>query len=177
MSVGIDGAILLKRPKLFQDDRGCFINLWDDTWASFVHWHGENFSVSAHNVLRGLHLQRRAPQGKFVTCVIGEIWDVCVDLRPNSPTFMQTYGAYRSPENGRSLFIPAGCAHGFYVTEGPAAVHYKVTERYDASSDGGVRWDDPELKILWPLEVPAGPILSNKDRELPSVREYLNSLR
>lgn len=176
----IQGARLV-RFRRHVDQRGLFFESYqaeDFERAGLpTAWPQDNVSVSFGNVLRGLHLQRRNPQGKLVQCLGGEIYDVAVDLRPDSPTFGQWEAVTLSWEHPLAFYIPPGCAHGFYVTAKSALVHYKCTTTWDPESDGGVRWDDRNLGVEW--EMPAGnqPIVSPKDQSLPSVDDYLKSLR
>jgi dTDP-4-dehydrorhamnose 3,5-epimerase len=165
--------VLLIEPRVFGDDRGWFFESYNlDTFtalgidAVFVQ---DNHSYSTAGVLRGLHFQR-APQSmaKLVRCGRGRIWDVAVDLRPDSPTYMQWYGTELSAENKRLLFIPAGFGHGFYALE-DSELLYKCTATFHASLDGGVAWDDPQLAITWPID--GTPLLSDKDRALPTLSD------
>lgn len=133
----------------------------------------DNVSYSETGVLRGLHLQRSRAQGKLVTCLRGKIWDVCVDLRPESRTFRQCTFVILEEDKPLSFYVPKGCAHGFYTLEGPALVHYKCTTLYDKQSDGGVHWNDPWLRVPWPLVHGPKPVTSSKDEGLPSLKEYL----
>jgi dTDP-4-dehydrorhamnose 3,5-epimerase len=105
-------------------------------------------------VLRGLHFQIRRPQAKLVTVMRGAIFDVGVDVRPASPTFGQWFGAELSDAGQRQLYMAPGFAHGFCVLSDWADVHYKVTERYDPADEAGLRWDDPDVGIAWPIEAP-----------------------
>jgi len=153
-------------PKVFGDERGFFLetfqsekykrelNINDD----FVQ---DNHSRSAKNVLRGLHFQRRNPQGKLVRVVKGEVFDVAVDIRPESPTFKQWVGVYLSEDNKTQFWIPPGLAHGFVVISDYADFEYKCTNYYDPESEGCLFWNDPEIGIDWPV---TNPILSEKDK-------------
>jgi dTDP-4-dehydrorhamnose 3,5-epimerase len=152
----------------FQDERGMFIRAWDaETWGA----HGigpfvqDNVSVSVTGVLRGLHFQRIAPQGKLVSVMAGAIFDVAVDIRPGSPTHGEWVGVTLTGSEPRQLWVPPGFAHGFCVTDGPATVHYRCTTAYLPRDQGGLAWDDPTLGIEWPIQA---PILSLKDRDQPS---------
>jgi dTDP-4-dehydrorhamnose 3,5-epimerase len=153
-------------PKVFGDERGFFLetfqsekykrelNIKDD----FVQ---DNHSRSAKNVLRGLHFQRKNPQGKLVRVVKGEVFDVAVDIRPESPTFKQWVGVYLSEDNKTQFWIPPGLAHGFVVISDYADFEYKCTNYYDPESEGCLFWNDPEIGIDWPV---TNPILSEKDK-------------
>jgi dTDP-4-dehydrorhamnose 3,5-epimerase len=130
----------------------------------------DNHSRSAPGVLRGIHYQHSPQQGKLVGVVRGRIWDVAVDLRPDSDTFGQSYGCELSDENGRMLWMPAGFGHGFVVIgDEPADVLYKATAEYNPAGEGGIIWSDPDLAIAWPVE---SPQLSLRDNELPTFLEY-----
>lgn len=130
----------------------------------------DNHSRSSPGVLRGLHFQHSPPQGKLVGAVRGRIWDVAVDVRPNSPTFGEHVGVELSDENGTLLWVPAGFAHGFCVLgEELADVMYKVTETYHAPGEMGLLYNDPALNIPWPIK---NPIVSDRDTKLLSFAEY-----
>jgi len=129
----------------------------------------DNQSQSRRGVLRGLHFQMRKPQGKLVRALRGEVFDVGVDLRPGSPTYGQWFGVVLSGENKRQIYVPEGFAHGFVVLSEVAEFAYKCTDFYDPADEGGIRWDDPALRIDWPIgreEI----LLSDKDRVLPLFR-------
>ena len=129
-------------------------------------------SYSHKGVLRGLHFQRRCSQDKLVQVLHGAAYDVAVDLRRDSPTFGAWEGFYLTAENQRMLYIPKGFAHGFLVRSREAVVHYLCGGRYDPDSETGVRWNDPELRIHWPLEPGERPFLSPRDQSLPSFAEF-----
>ena len=129
----------------------------------------DNFSSSRRGTLRGLHYQLRHPQGKLVHVTRGEVFDVAVDVRPNSPTFGQSFGALLSARNYHQMWIPPGFAHGFLVTSEEADFAYKVTATYDAADEYAIAWDDPELAIPWPL-ADSAPILSSRDARAPRLR-------
>lgn len=158
-------GVLLLEPRVYRDDRGYFFESFNQ--AEFeqivprVRFVQDNQSRSCRNVLRGLHYQVRQPQGKLVRVLSGEVFDVAVDLRRNSPYF-GTWNAVRlSGETPRMLWIPQGFAHGFLVLSDFAEIHYKATDYYASEHERTIRWNDPELGIAWPLvEV---PILSAKD--------------
>ena len=152
-------------PKVFRDERGFFLETFKaERYAalaginlSFVQ---DNHSRSSKAVLRGLHYQKTKPQGKLVRVVRGEVYDVAVDIRQDSPTFGQWESVILSEENKRQLWVPPGFAHGFLVLSDTADFEYKCTDYYDPSDEGSVLWNDPDLDIPWPI---ATPILSNKD--------------
>ena len=160
--------VLLIELDSFVDHRGVFVRQWDaDQWAAaglgpFVQ---DNVSFSAPGVLRGLHFQMKAPQGKLLQVMHGEIFDVAVDIRDDSSTRGQWVGVHLRAGDHRQLWVPPGFAHGFAVINGPATVHYRCTTPYDSTDQHGVRWDDPSFKVDWPLK---DPILSERDAELPN---------
>jgi len=160
------GGVLVFEPSVHGDTRGfLFESYREDEFRqvtgsnrSFVQ---ENHSRSARHVLRGLHYQVRQPQGKLVRTVIGEVFDVVVDLRRRSPTFGKWMGTTLSAENKRVLWIPEGFAHGFLVLSDSADIVYKVTDYYAPQHERSLLWNDPALGIAWPLTAP--PTLSVKD--------------
>ncbi len=166
-------GVLLLEPRVFRDARGRFAETWRaDRYAEagipgpFVQ---DNVSVSGRGVLRGLHFQRPPhEQGKLVTCLEGEVYDVAVDIRAGSPTFGRWTGTTLSSETSRQIFIPPGFAHGFVVTSERAIVSYKVTSLYAPEAEGGILWSDPDLGIRWPVVT---PVLSAKDAAYPRLRE------
>lgn len=172
----IDGAFVMLR-KVYQDDRGTFGELLREGMhplpfpEKFVQ---QNASYSEFGVLRGMHLQRNDPQGKLVTCLLGEVLDVIIDLRPESPTFLRTASLRLNWQNGEALYSPPGCAHGFLSLSRMSVVHYNCTSFYNPEFDGGVRWDSPEIVEHFGHDLV--PILSAKDRSLPTVKEYLKEL-
>ncbi|MDE2018757.1 MAG: dTDP-4-dehydrorhamnose 3,5-epimerase [Patescibacteria group bacterium] len=166
---------LLIIPRVFLDPRGFFMEIYQE--AAFMeigiadHFVQDNHSHSARNVLRGMHFQSPPHETvKLVRCISGEIFDVLVDLRPNSPTFKKWEGFVLSGENKKMLYVPVGFAHGFYVTGEAADVVYKVTDYYYKECDAGFRWNDPEIGIRWPG---MQPIISEKDSNLPLFKEIL----
>jgi len=166
-------GVLLIAPRVHRDARGSF---WEGFQAERYAAAGlpgpfvqDNYSRSGRGVLRGLHFQDPHPQGKLAAVLEGAAWDVAVDARPDSPHFGQWYGAELSAANGLQLWIPPGFAHGFQVTSAEALFAYKCTERYAPEADGGIRWDDPQLAIPWPIPK---PVLSAKDAALPTLAEW-----
>lgn len=166
----IEGLIVVEA-RAFGDERGSFMEVYRKTCFSeagidcdFVQ---DNHSSSVKGVLRGLHYQIEHPQAKLVYVVRGEVFDVAVDLRPESPTYGRWDGAVLSAENHRELFIPRGFAHGFLVLSDEAEFCYKCDDIYHPGDEGGIRWDDPTIGIDWPLEPGAQPILSEKDLRHP----------
>lgn len=158
-------GVLVVEPRVFPDSRGRFLESWRaDRYAAAglpAHFVQDNVSVSRRGVLRGLHLQHPHGQGKLVTALRGAVWDVAVDVRRGSPTFGRWFGCELSGESARQLWIPPGFAHGFVVvSEEEATVLYKCTETYHPEAETTVRWDDPALRIEWPVD---RPVLSEKD--------------
>lgn len=173
--LSLPGLVLLT-PRVFEDDRGFFLESWKaSTFKALgipTEFKQDNHSFSVRHTLRGLHYQMApAAQGKLVRCVMGEIWDVAVDIRPESPTFGQWEGVVLNDANRNSLYLPPGFAHGFLVLSESAHVLYKATEEYEPSLDRGVRWDDPALAIAWPLPEGVQPLLSAKDQCLPGLAD------
>ena len=171
----IEGPQLIAMP-IYRDDRGFFVERFhagrfSEAGLAASAFMQDNFSRSNPGVVRGLHAQHSQPQGKLVTCVSGRIFDVAVDIRAGSPTFGRFVSAILSGEEPRWMWIPAGFAHGFSVMgDASADVLYKVTAPFNPGGECGIRWDDPELAVPWPLE--RDPILSGKDRELSSFADY-----
>jgi dTDP-4-dehydrorhamnose 3,5-epimerase len=158
--------VLLIEPKVFQDERGFFLESYQKKKfqeagidSDFVQ---DNHSKSFRGTLRGLHYQIRQPQGKLIRVVAGEIFDVVVDLRRQSSTFGQWTGDYLSADNKRMLWVPAGFAHGFYVTSSEAEVIYKASDYYAPEWERCIFWNDPAVGIQWPTQGDL-PILSAKD--------------
>ena len=167
-------GVVVIQPRKFGDDRGFFMETYKK--SDFIA-HGiteefcqDNHSLSSKGVLRGLHFQS-APhaQGKLVRVVKGAVWDVAVDLLPGSPTFGQYFGIELTEENATMLYIPPGFGHGFLTLTDNTHFLYKCTEEYAPSADGGVKWDDHDLKIPWPLD--ETPLVSDKDAVLPFLKD------
>lgn len=155
-------------PTVFGDERGFFMETWNQKQfeelvtgmpTNFVQ---DNHSKSKKGILRGLHYQTKNTQGKLVRVISGEVFDVAVDIRRNSPTFGQWVGEYLSAANKRQLWIPEGFAHGFYVTSDDAEFVYKCTDYYNPSAEQSILWCDKDIGIRWPL-VGSQPLLSPKD--------------
>ncbi len=159
--------IKIIEPKVFGDQRGFFMETFRDDWfkenVANVHFVQDNHSRSAQGILRGLHYQTQNTQGKLVRVTHGTVYDVAVDMRRNSPTFGQWVGVELSAENKRQLWVPAGFAHGFYVTSISAEFVYKCTDYYAPQFEESVLWNDETLSIDWPL-VSSEPLLSDKDK-------------
>lgn len=159
--------IKILEPKVFGDDRGFFLETFRDDWfrenianVSFVQ---DNHSKSAQGILRGMHYQLKQAQGKLVRVISGEVYDVAIDMRKNSPSFGQSFGTILSAENKRQMWVPAGFAHGFYVTSESAEFVYKCTDYYAPEYEESVLWNDPALAIQWPIPAGDKPLLSAKD--------------
>jgi len=170
----IPGVVSIE-PRVFEDHRGFFLETYQAEKfskagidANFVQ---DNHSRSKQGILRGLHYQIRHPQGKLVRVVVGEIFDVAVDIRRASPTFGKWTSAILSAQNKNQLWVPTGFAHGFYVLSEWAEVLYKTTDFYDPEGERCIVWNDPTLNIAWPILPGAGPILSPKDLEGKSFDE------
>ncbi len=159
--------VCIFEPKVFGDARGFFFESFNQQQFETLtgvatHFVQDNHSRSARGVLRGLHYQIRQPQGKLVRVIAGEVFDVCVDLRRHSASFGKSFGVLLSAENHRQLWIPPGFAHGFLVTSESADFVYKTTDYYAPEYERSLLWNDPALKIEWPLS--ETPILSAKDQ-------------
>jgi len=166
-------GVLIIEPVVFGDHRGFFLETFQaeryrqiaGITLPFVQ---DNHSRSARGVLRGLHAQGKHPQGKLVRVARGEVFDVAVDIDPDSPHYSQWIGVHLSDRNQRQLWIPPGYAHGFQVLSETADFEYKCTDYYAPDDEIGIRWDDPSIGIDWPL---ADPLISEKDRALPTLTE------
>jgi dTDP-4-dehydrorhamnose 3,5-epimerase len=167
--------VIVVNPQVHEDARGFFMETYRaDQFASAgidTNFMQDNHSRSIQYTLRGLHYQIRHAQGKLVQVVVGEIFDVAVDLRRSSPTFGRWVGIWLSAQNKHQLWVPKGFAHGFYVTSEWAEVLYKTTDYYDRESERCMRWDDPTIGVTWPVVSGTKPILSPKDQLGKSFRE------
>ena len=166
--------VLLFEPAVFGDARGYFMETFR---AAFFTERGldlefvqDNQSRSAQGTLRGLHFQRRFPQGKLVRVVTGEVFDVAVDLRNGSATFGQWVGEVLSADNQKQLWVPPGFAHGFYVLSDSADLCYKCTDYYHPEDDHSLLWNDPDIAVKWPL-LSVEPLLSAKDAQAKRLGE------
>jgi dTDP-4-dehydrorhamnose 3,5-epimerase len=169
--------VVVIEPDVYRDPRGFFLETHHaekyragGIFATFVQ---DNHSMSVQRTLRGLHAQTRRPQGKLLRVVEGEIFDVAVDIRKGSPSLARWVGVTLSGENLRQCYIPPGFAHGFCVLSRYAHVEYKCTAYYDPADELTVLWNDPELAIRWPV---ATPLLSEKDRAAPRLRDLMDRL-
>lgn len=162
---------------IFYDERGFFVERFNkkkfEELSLKIENYQDNFSHSIPGVIRGLHYQNNPAQAKLVGCTRGKIWDVAVDIRKNSATYGKYFAIELSAQNSKLLYIPAGFAHGFCVLgDEPADVYYKVDKEYSKQGEGGIKFDDLDLAINWPIK---NPIVSKKDLELPNFHEYKNS--
>lgn len=164
-------------PFYAEDQRGWFMKSFE---REIFHEFGVSFSAfeifctsSCRGTLRGLHFQRRHSQDKLVQVLHGAVYDVAVDLREGSDTFGKWEGFYLTAENRQMLYIPKGFAHGFLALEDDTLFSYLCGDRYDPGSDGGIRWDDPQLAVRWPLEWVEQLVLSDKDAGLPFLSEFV----
>ena len=171
----IDGLYIIE-PTKHGDSRGYFMETYNfnDMKAAGLNmiFVQDNQSCSTKGVLRGLHFQKQYPQGKLVRVIRGSVFDVAVDLRKGSPTFGKWYGEVLSEENCRQFYISPGFAHGFYVLSDVAEFCYKCTDFYHPGDEGGIIWNDLDIGIQWP-EMESAPILSEKDKIQPTLRDYL----
>jgi dTDP-4-dehydrorhamnose 3,5-epimerase len=171
LKTGIAGLLLIE-PQCFRDKRGFFLESFH---AERYRAHGigdrfvqDNHSRSCKSVLRGLHFQIKRPQAQIVTVIRGRIFDVAVDLRPDSSTFGRWYGAELSDDGPRQIYMAPGFAHGFCVLSEFADLHYKVSQLYDRADEGGIYWADSDIGIRWPLDE---PFVSERDNAYPRLRE------
>lgn len=167
-------GVLIITPRVFQDSRGFFMETFNARDAAAaglpVDYVQDNHSRSCRGVLRGLHYQYPQWQGKLIRVVSGEIYDVAVDIRPDSETHGQWEGVYLSAENKKQLYVPEGFAHGFCVTSETADVVYKCTTLYEPSQDRCIAWNDPDIGIEWPVKE---ALVSEKDAQGTPLREHL----
>lgn len=163
----IEGLYVIE-PTVFGDERGYFVETYNrEEFAKHgldMEFVQDNESMSKKGVLRGLHFQKEFPQGKLVRVLSGEVYDVAVDIRKGSETFGKWFGVTLSAENKKQFYVSEGFAHGYYVMSDTAVFSYKCTRFYHPEDEGGIRWDDPELGIDWPIEDGVDVILSEKDR-------------
>lgn len=167
-------GVVIITPRVFGDDRGFFKETWHQPRYADAglpeHFVQDNHSFSNKHVLRGLHSQIKHPQGKLVSAATGTIWDVAVNVDPESPHFKQWVGVELTADNHQQLYIPPGFLHGFVVLSETANVTYKCTDLYTPGDELGVMWNDPDLGIDWPVST---PLLSEADEANPSLKDYL----
>ncbi|MFQ6604985.1 MAG: dTDP-4-dehydrorhamnose 3,5-epimerase [Fidelibacterota bacterium] len=170
--------ILIIEPRVHEDERGYFFESYQlerfQQAGLPIDFVQDNEALSRGPVLRGLHYQRYFPQGKLVRVVAGVVWDVAVDIRQSSPTFGQWVGEELSADNHRMLYIPPGFAHGYCSLTDVTIFQYKCTDVYHPDDEYGIRWNDPDLAITWPLA--ATPRISAKDKELPVLKDQRKDL-
>ena len=167
--------LIIVEPDVFGDHRGFFMESWHAEKfaeggidAQFVQ---DNHSRSSQGILRGLHYQIEQPQGKLVRVLSGEVFDVAVDLRRDSPTFGKWFGMTLNDIDKKMLWVSPGFAHGFYVVSEQADFFYKCTELYAPEHERAIRWDDPDLAIDWPIAIGQEPVLAPKDAAAKSFKD------
>lgn len=177
---GIEGLVIV-HPQVFGDERGYFMETYNQQTFNeagldmvFVQ---DNESRSRKGVLRGLHFQTKHSQGKLVRATEGTVWDVGVDLRAGSPTYGKWAGVTLSAENHTMFYIPEGFAHGFVVLSDTATFNYKCTDFYHPEYDGGIRWNDPDIDVKWPVDDMDSLILSEKDEKQPFLKDVRDQLQ
>ena len=167
----LDGVLIIE-PPCFSDSRGFFVETFQQARyldAGIGHdFVQDNHSRSSQHVLRGLHYQIRNPQAKLLTVIRGRVFDVGVDLRAGSATFGRWFGAELRDDGPRQMYNPEGFAHGFCVLSDWADLHYKVSRPYDPGDEGGLRWDDPEVGIQWPVDA---PVINARDAAFPLLKD------
>ena len=169
VETSLPGALIFE-PDVYGDDRGFFLETYNEARYKehgLPHFVQDNLSYSRNGVLRGLHFQNPNPQGKLVSVLEGEVYDVAVDIRIGSPTFGRWTGIYLSAENRRQFYVPENFAHGFVVTGDVALFSYKCTAYYSPEDEGTVLWSDPEIGVEWPVREPT---LSAKDQSARPLR-------
>jgi len=167
-------------PTVYEDNRGYFFESYNQRFfreqGIYTNFVQDNQSISVKGVLRGLHFQKTAPQAKLVRCVVGEVYDVVVDLRKSSDTYKQWFGVKLSDENRKMMFVPKGFAHGFLTLSDYAIFQYKCDELYMPTADAGVNFKDEELNIDWLVDINE-LIISEKDRVLPRLVDIEKELQ
>jgi len=160
--------VIIIEPQVFKDERGFFVETWNRNKFKEIgidhDFVQDNHSKSPRGTLRGLHYQIQHSQGKLVRVISGEVFDIAVDIRKSSSTFGKWVGVTLSAENKKMLWIPPGFAHGFYVTSETAEFTYKCTDFYAPEYERSIRWDDPDIRIDWPIIGDKAPLLSPKDK-------------
>ena len=170
----IDGLAVIE-PEVHKDNRGYFVETYNqkdmEEAGLDLNFVQDNQSMSTKGVLRGLHRQINYPQGKLVRVIKGEVFDVAVDLREGSETYGQWHGEVLSAENMKQFYIPMGFAHGFLVLSDEAEFCYKVTDFYHPGDELGIKWDDPDIGVEWPIPDDMEIVLSDKDKNLPFLKD------
>lgn len=170
-------GLLILHPRVFCDERGFFLESYNA--ATFeqlglrTDWCQDNHAASTRGVLRGLHFQLGSGQAKLVRCTAGRTWDVAVDIRSGSSTFGRWCGVELTAENFRQLLIPEGFAHGYCVLSERAEMQYKCSTVYDPELESEIRWNDPQLRVEWPI---TDPVLSQRDIHAQSLRQYVKKI-
>jgi dTDP-4-dehydrorhamnose 3,5-epimerase len=171
--------LIVINPSVYEDNRGYFFESYNQRFfreqGIYTNFVQDNQSISVKGVLRGLHFQKIAPQAKLVRCIVGEVYDVVVDLRKSSETYKKWFGVKLSEDNMKMMFVPKGFAHGFVTLSDVAVFHYKCDELYMPSADGGIIYNDPEINIDWGVDV-SQLIMSDKDRVLPKLADIETDL-
>ncbi len=169
--------VIVVEPDVLRDERGFFLETYQEEKyreggisETFMQ---DNHSQSSKGTLRGLHAQLVHPQGKLIRVIEGEVYDVAVDIRPNSPTFKKWVSEVLSADNFKQLYIPPGFAHGFCVTSDIAQFEYKCTDYYDPSGEITILWNDSDLNVQWPVKQ---PLLSEKDANAPRLKDVMDRL-
>lgn len=176
IDTSIEGVCIVE-PTVFGDDRGYFMETYSETEFAEIgitnKFVQDNQSKSKKGVLRGLHFQKVNSQAKIVRVIKGAVYDVAVDLRPGSPTYGKYEGVMLTAENKKMFMIPRGFAHGFLVVSDEAEFVYKCDDIYNHAAEGGLKWDDPDVNIAWPMEgISQDELLtSEKDGKWPSLKE------
>ncbi len=172
----ISGLFIIE-PTVFGDERGFFMETYNkkefERIGIDVDFVQDNYSKSKKGTLRGLHFQKEFPQAKLVRVIKGEVYDVVVDIRENSPYFGKWFGVVLSEENKRQFFIPSGFAHGFLALTDIVEFTYKCSDYYHPEDEGGIIWNDSDIAVEWPLEEYGinEPLLSEKDKKWPTLKE------
>ena len=170
----IEGLAIIE-PEVHKDNRGYFVETYNqkdmEEAGLDLNFVQDNQSMSTRGVLRGLHRQINYPQGKLVRVIKGEVFDVAVDLREGSETYGQWHGEIISSENMKQFYIPIGFAHGFLVLSDEAEFCYKVTDFYHPGDELGIKWDDPDIGVEWPIPDDMEIVLSDKDKNLPFLKD------
>ncbi len=171
LNTPLEGVFIIE-PKVFEDNRGSFMETYHhghyQEFGFSRFFVQDNLSFSKQGTLRGLHYQIKHPQAKLVQAITGEIYDVAVDIRPDSSTFGKWTGVLLSEQNRRQVFIAEGFAHGFCVLSATAHFLYKCSDFYNPDDEGGIIWSDPTIGIKWPVK---DPVLSDRDKQLPRFSE------
>ncbi|MCM1245345.1 MAG: dTDP-4-dehydrorhamnose 3,5-epimerase [Roseburia sp.] len=174
---GIEGLYVIE-PKVFGDERGYFVETYNkQEFSEFglnMEFVQDNQSMSRKGVLRGLHFQKKFPQGKLVRALSGEVFDVAVDIRKGSATYGKWFGVVLSDENKKQFYVPEGFAHGYLVLSETAVFAYKCTEFYHPEDEDGIQWDDPDIGVEWPLEEGMQIILSERDKTHGRLKDLEN---